>query len=197
MSKFDRICVYCSSSNEVPDIYRQAAIAMGEALVRQGIGLVFGGGSVGLMGVVADTVLAGGGEVIGVIPEKLQARELGHNGCTQLHVVDTMHTRKAMMMDLADGFIALPGGYGTMEELFEATTWAQLNYHMKPVGLLNVDGFFDPVVQWVERAVQEQFVRPAHAQLISVADDPDALLEILGGAKVPRLDSWLPEVRDR
>ena len=170
---------------------------MGEALVRQGIGLVFGGGSVGLMGVVADTVLAGGGEVIGVIPEKLQARELGHNGCTQLHVVDTMHTRKAMMMDLADGFIALPGGYGTMEELFEATTWAQLNYHMKPVGLLNVDGFFDPVVQWVERAVQEQFVRPAHAQLISVADDPDALLEILGGAKVPRLDSWLPEVRDR
>ena len=170
---------------------------MGEALVRQGIGLVFGGGSVGLMGVVADTVLAGGGEVIGVIPEKLQARELGHNGCTQLHVVDTMHTRKAMMMDLADGFIALPGGYGTMEELFEATTWAQLNYHMKPVGLLNVDGFFDPVVQWVERAVQEHFVRPAHAQLISVADDPDALLEILGRTKVPRLDSWLPEVSDR
>ena len=131
-----------------------------------------------------------------MIPEKLQDRELGHPGCTQLHVVDTMHTRKAMMMDLADAFIALPGGYGTMEELFEATTWAQLNYHTKPVGLLNVDGFFDPVVQWVKRAVSEGFVRQEHAQLISVADTPTALIDALSAAEVPGLEGWLPDKRE-
>ena len=192
MSRFTRICVYCSSSDEVPQAYRDAAQAMGAELVRQGIGLVFGGGRVGLMGTIADAVLEAGGEVIGVIPEKLQAREVGHTSCTELHVVDTMHTRKAMMMDLSDAFIAMPGGYGTMEELFEATTWAQLNYHTKPVGLLNIRGFFDPVVQWVDTAVREGFIRSAHADLMTVATTPAALLNRLEEATVPALDSWLP-----
>lgn len=191
MSRFARICVYCSSSDDIPEAYRDAARAMGDQMVQSGIGLVFGGGKVGLMGTIADTVLAGGGEVIGVIPEKLEERELGHTGCTELHVVDTMHTRKRMMMDLSDAFIALPGGYGTMEELFEATTWAQLNYHTKPVGMLNVDGFFDPVVQWVSRAVDEGFVRQTHAELMAVASTPAALLAKLQNASVPDLDDWL------
>jgi len=168
---------------------------MGRLLAERGVGLVFGGGRVGLMGIIADAVLAGGGEVIGVIPEKLQDRELGHTGCTELHVVDTMHTRKAMMMDLSDGFIAMPGGYGTMEELFEATTWAQLNYHRKPVGLLNVDGFFDPVVAWIERAVRDGFVRDTHSQLMSVADTPQALLSALAEAEIPGVEGWLPDLR--
>lgn len=192
MSRFTRICVYCSSSDEVPEAYREAARAMGAAMVHEGIGLVFGGGKVGLMGTIADAVLEAGGEVIGVIPEKLQNREVGHTSCTELHVVDTMHTRKAMMMDLSDAFIAMPGGYGTMEELFEATTWAQLNYHTKPVGLLNIRGFFDPVVQWVDTAVREGFIRSAHADLMTVATTPEALLSGLEEASVPALDSWLP-----
>jgi uncharacterized protein (TIGR00730 family) len=193
MSGFARICVYCSSSDEIHQDYRDAAQEMGAQLVAAGIGLVFGGGRVGLMGTIADAVLAGGGEVIGVIPEKLQDRELGHTGCTKLHVVDTMHTRKRMMMELCDAFIALPGGFGTMEELFEATTWAQLNYHTKPVGLLNTRGFFDPVVQWVESAIRERFIRPAHAGLMTVADQPAALLSGLERATVPALDEWLQE----
>lgn len=195
MSRFSRICVYCSSSDAVPQAYRDAAQAMGLALAERGIGLVFGGGRVGLMGTIADAVLQAGGEVIGVIPEKLQDRELGHTGCTELHVVDTMHTRKAMMMDLSDAFIAMPGGYGTMEELFEATTWAQLNYHTKPVGLLNIRGFFDPVVQWVERAVSEGFVRPHHADLMTVAATPVELLGQLEDATVPSIEGWLPPSR--
>ena len=131
-----------------------------------------------------------------MIPEKLQDRELGHTGCTQLHVVDTMHTRKRMMMELSDAFIALPGGYGTMEELFEATTRAQLNYHTKPVGLLNTRGFFDPIVQWVERAVAEGFVRQTHANLMSVADTPETLLSQLTEAVVPGTEDWLPDLRE-
>jgi uncharacterized protein (TIGR00730 family) len=189
---FSRICVYCSSSDEIPEPFRAAAREMGAAMVQAGIGLVFGGGRVGLMGTIADAVLAGGGEVIGVIPEKLQSRELGHTGCTELHVVDTMHTRKRMMMELSDAFIAMPGGYGTMEELFEATTWGQLNYHTKPVGLLNTRGFFDPIVQWTRNAVSEGFIRPAHAGLLTVAEHPADLLEALAQAEVPSIEGWLP-----
>ncbi len=191
MSRFGRICIYCSSSDEIPPVYRAAATAMGQKLVADGIGLVFGGGRVGLMGVLADAVLSGGGEVFGVIPEKLQDLELGHTGCTELHVVENMHTRKAKMMDLADAFIAMPGGYGTMEEVFEAATWGQLNYHRKPVGLLNVDGFFDPIVQWVDHAVAQGFVRPVHAELMAVASTPAALLAKLEHASVPGLEDWM------
>ena len=176
----------------MPAVYQDAARAVGALLAERGIGLVFGGGAVGLMGIVADAALAGGAEVIGVIPEKLRARELDHKGCTELHIVDGMHTRKKMMMDLADGFIALPGGYGTMEELFEATTWAQLNYHMHPVGMLNVDGFFDPMVAWIERATKDGFIRPEHQGLVQVDSSPSALLDKMATAVVPDLEGWLP-----
>lgn len=192
MSRFSRIAVYCASSDAIAPKYREAAVAMGHAMADQGIGLVFGGGSVGLMGTVADAILERGGEVIGVIPEKLQDRELGHKGCTELHVVDTMHTRKQMMMDMADAFIAMPGGYGTMEELFEVVTWAQLNYHRKPVGVLNAGGFYDSLIAFVQHAVDEGFVREELRHLITVDQDPVGLLEKLEQAHVPDLDSWLP-----
>jgi uncharacterized protein (TIGR00730 family) len=192
MSRFSRIAVYCASSDDISPNYRTAATALGHAMASRGIGLVFGGGSVGLMGTIADAMIERGGEVIGVIPEKLQKRELGHTGCTELHVVDTMHTRKQMMMDLADAFIAMPGGYGTMEELFEVVTWAQLNYHRKPVGVLNADGFFDSLITFVQHAVDEGFVREELRHLITVGQDPDELLDQLGDAEVPDLDSWLP-----
>ena len=192
MSRFKRIAVYCASSDKIDPVYKEAALQLGYSMADAGIGLVFGGGQVGLMGTIADAVLERGGEVIGVIPAKLQALELGHPGCTKLHVVDTMHTRKRMMMELSEAFIAMPGGYGTMEELFEATTWGQLNYHTKPVGLLNTRGFFDPIVQWTRNAVSEGFIRPAHADLLTVAEHPADLLEALAQAEVPSIEGWLP-----
>ncbi|MCX6896985.1 MAG: TIGR00730 family Rossman fold protein, partial [Verrucomicrobia bacterium] len=137
MRTFRRLCVYCGSSNHVPETYFAAARAVGTLLAERGIGVVYGGGRTGLMGAVATAALAAGGEVIGVIPEKLRALELDHGGLTELRVVDSMHARKLMMAELSDGFMALPGGFGTLEEIFEATTWTQLNYHRKPAGLLN------------------------------------------------------------
>lgn len=193
MSRFNRIAVYCASSNQIDPIYREAAFALGHSLADAGIGLVFGGGSVGLMGAVADAVLERGGEVIGVIPEKLQSLELGHKGCTELHVVDTMHTRKQLMMDKADAFIAMPGGYGTLEELFEVVTWAQLNYHLKPVALYNVNGFYDALIQFVQHAVNEGFVREELRNLITVGHTPEAVLSALNESIVPDLASWLPK----
>lgn len=162
-------------------------------MAEAGIGLVFGGGSVGLMGTIADAVLEHGGEVYGVIPQKLQELELGHTGCTELIVVDTMHERKQKMMDLSDGFIAMPGGYGTLEELFEVVTWAQLNYHRKPVGLLNVAGFFDSLIRFVQHAVDEGFVREELRHLITVGTTPQDLLSQLEEATVPALETWLPK----
>lgn len=191
MPKFKRIAVYCASSDAVAEHYRTAATQMGHAMADAGIGLVFGGGSVGLMGTIADAVLERGGEVYGVIPEKLQQLELGHDGCTELHVVQTMHERKQIMMDLSDGFIAMPGGYGTLEELFEVVTWAQLNFHRHPVGMLNVAGFYDSLIEFVNHAVDEGFVREELRGLITVADDPSALLNRLADATVPDLESWL------
>lgn len=191
MSRFRRIAVYCASSDAIADVHREAAEAMGGVLARAGIGLVFGGGRVGLMGAIADAVLAHGGEVIGVIPEKLQMLELGHTGCTELHVVNTMHQRKRLMIDLADGFIAMPGGYGTLEELFEVVTWAQLNFHRKPVGLLNTDGFFDHLIAFVHHAVDEGFIRAELRELIAVHSEPRGLLDRLSAATVPDLESWL------
>ena len=197
MSRFRRICVYCASSDAIDDRYRDAAQQMGHALADRGIGLVFGGGRVGLMGTIADTMIDRGCEVIGVIPEKLQDRELGHPGCSELHVVTTMHERKQMMMDLSDGFIAMPGGYGTLEELFEAVTWAQLNYHRCPVGLLNTEGFFDALVAFVAHATGEGFIRKEQGGLMQCAADPTALLDQLEQAEIPDIASWLPDLSDR
>jgi uncharacterized protein (TIGR00730 family) len=160
-------------------LYRQAATHLGQLLVHHGYGLVYGGGHVGLMGVIADAVLASGGEVIGVIPESLVARELAHTGLTQLQVVSSMHARKARMAELADAFIALPGGYGTFEELFEVITWAQLGIHRKPIGLLNVAGYFNALKALVDHAIAEGFIPPEYWHLLIMADDASTLLEML------------------
>jgi uncharacterized protein (TIGR00730 family) len=175
-----RICVFCGSQVGTNGLYRQAATALGQLLVRHGYGLVYGGGHVGLMGVIADAVLASGGEVIGVIPESMVARELAHTGVTQLEVVPGMHERKARMAELADAFIALPGGYGTFEELFEVITWAQLGIHRKPIGVLNVAGYFQALKVLVDQAIAEGFIGAAHRCLLTIADDPGTLLETLG-----------------
>ena len=192
MNHFRRLAVYCASSTDLAPSYVAAAEAMGNELANQGIGLVFGGGRIGLMGTIADTVIQRGGEVIGVIPQKLQALELAHTGCTELHVVNTMHERKQLMMDHADGFIAMPGGFGTLEELFEVVTWAQLNFHMKPVGILNVDGFYDDLLRFIQRAVDEYFVRDELRNLIVHHDQPGTLIEYLRAANVPDIRTWLP-----
>jgi hypothetical protein len=174
-----RICVYCGSQTGHHERYRQAAVALGQCLVQRGHGLVYGGGSVGLMGIIADAVLQSGGEVDGVIPEALVGRELAHQQVTQLHVVPTMHDRKARMAELSDAFIAMPGGYGTLDELFEIITWAQLGLHQKPIGLLNVDGYFDALVALIDHAIGEGFVRPEHRHFWVIADTPDDLLDAL------------------
>ena len=191
MNQFRRIAVYCASSDAIDPTYVEAAKAMGNALADQHIGLVFGGGSIGLMGQIADTMLERNAEVIGVIPKKLQDLEVGHRGCSTLHVVDTMHERKQKMIDLADGFIAMPGGFGTLEELFEVTTWAQLNYHHKPVGILNVNGFYDDLVRFIHHAVDQGFIREELRTLVLVSADPIDLIDQLRQAKVPDLSSWL------
>ena len=191
MRTFRRICVYCGSSNAVHSRYKTAAFAVGATLARRGIGVVYGGGSVGLMGQVADGALSEGGEVHGVIPRKLLELELGHGGLTEQIVVDGMHPRKMMMAQLSDAFIALPGGYGTLEELAEVTTWTQLNDHIKPVGLLNIDGYYDGLLQWIEHANQEGFIRSQHRHLISVATEIDALLDALTTAEIPTIEQWI------
>jgi uncharacterized protein (TIGR00730 family) len=164
---------------------------MGTLLAERAIGLVYGGGDVGLMGVVADAVLAAGGEVIGVIPRALADKEIAHAGLTQLHVVDSMHTRKAMMADLADGFVAMPGGVGTFEEFFEAVTWTQLGLHRKACGLLNVDGFYAPLEAFIDRAVAEGFIRPAHRGIVVMDSDPAGLLDKLAVAALPDMPKWI------
>ena len=191
MRVFRRICVYCGSSDDVEEVYRRAATHVGTFLAQQAIGVVYGGGSVGLMGLVAEGALAAGGEVIGVIPEKLMDLELGHANLTQLHVVPSMHDRKLKMAELADAFIALPGGFGTLEELFEVTTWTQLNYHVKPVGILNVAGYYDGLLAFLDQACDAGFIRPLHRPLIQSARDPAALLDALATVDIPRLKQWL------
>lgn len=175
-----RLCVFCGSQMGANGLYRQAATVLGHFLVRQGYGLVYGGGHIGLMGVIADAVLASGGEVIGVIPESMVAREWAHTGVTRLEVVSGMHERKARMAALADAFIALPGGYGTFEELFEIITWAQLGMHRKPIGLLNVAEYFHPLAALVQQALAEGFIRTEHQQLLTIAAEPEALWAAMG-----------------
>ncbi|MEO8678696.1 MAG: TIGR00730 family Rossman fold protein [Vicinamibacterales bacterium] len=186
-----RVCVFCGSSAGVRPAYSVAARAMGTLLATRGIGLVYGGGNVGLMGVVADAALAAGGEVIGVIPRALADKEVAHSGLTDLRVVDSMHTRKAMMADLADGFVAMPGGVGTFEEFFEAVTWTQLGLHRKACGLLNVDGFYSPLAGFIDRAVAEGFIKPLHRGIIVVDDDPARLLDRLLATVIPAAPKWI------
>ena len=187
-----RVAVFCGSSDGARPAYADAARALGAELVRRGLGLVYGGGSVGLMGALADAVLAQGGEVIGVIPEPLAARELAHGSLTELRVVASMHERKATMASLADGFITLPGGLGTLEETLEILTWAQLGIHRKPVGVLNVAGYYDGLLRMLSHAVREGFVRPDYFALLLFADTPQEMLDRFAAWQPPALPrAWL------
>ena len=176
MSDFKRLAVYCGSATPADPTYMEMARAVGDTLARRGIGVVYGGGKVGLMGAIADAAIAAGGEVIGVIPEALVNAEVAHRGLTELHVVPDMHTRKALFTSLSDGFLTLPGGVGTMDELWEAVSWAQLGYHDKPVGLLNVGGFYDQLIAFNRHMIEVGFIRAQHAGILVARDDLDALL---------------------
>lgn len=192
MKKIKRICVFCGSAFGTRPAYKDAAERLGKLLAERGIGLVYGGGCIGLMGAMADAALAGGGEVIGVIPDSLMRREVGHRGVTKLHVVETMHERKKLMADLADAFIALPGGYGTLEELLEAVTWSQLGIQQKPCGLLNVENYWDGLLKVLDHAVDEGFVRPENSQLFLVARTPESMLGTLSEWEPPaHIEKWL------
>jgi uncharacterized protein (TIGR00730 family) len=185
------ICVFCGASPGATPIYQEAAEALGRHLAENGIQLVYGGGAVGLMGMVANAALAAGGEVIGIIPQSLKDAEVGHSGLTRLEVVDGMHARKARMAELSDAFIALPGGLGTLEELFEVWTWGQLGYHAKPLGLLEVNGFFDPLLTFLDHLVQERFVRQPHRDMLQRAASPADLIDALAAWKPLAAPKWV------
>jgi uncharacterized protein (TIGR00730 family) len=192
--KFQRICVFCGSNAGTNPAYREAAAALGELLIRRGIELVYGAGNIGLMGVIADAVLARGGKVIGVIPEALMAKEVGHVGLTELRIVGSMHERKAIMADLSDAFIAMPGGFGTFEEFCEMVTWSQLGIHAKPCGLLNVEGYYDPLLQLFDHAVQEGFLREENRRLVLEDREPEKLLAKLASFEPIAAGKWIWKV---
>jgi len=185
-----RVCVFCGSSPGRDPRHAEAAAALARALAVRRLGLVYGGGSVGLMGVLADHALADGASVTGVIPQALAARELAHHRVADMRVVPTMHARKALMAELADGFVALPGGIGTFEELFEVVTWAQLGIHRKPVGVLNVAGYYDPLVALLQHAAAEGFIWAGGRELVAVEEDPDRLLDRLERYEPPPAPAW-------
>jgi len=185
-----RVCVFCGSSSGTRDVYQQAAQTVGRVLCRRGIELVYGGGHVGLMGIVADACLNEGGRVIGVIPQALADREVAHVGLTELRIVGSMHERKALMADLSDAFMALPGGYGTWEEFFEVLTWSQLGIQRKACGILNVDGYYDPLLDMADRALSEGFLRKVHRDLLLSDSDPERLLDRLSSYAVPSIEKW-------
>ena len=187
------ICVFCGSQSGSDPRYRHAAVELGNLLAERGHGLVYGGGHIGLMGAIADTVMQAGGTVTGVIPKPLTERELAFETVTRLHVVSSMHERKALMASLSDAFIALPGGFGTLEELFEVVAWAQLGIHRKPIGMLNVDGFFDSLKVFVEHAIAEGFIKSKYRGLFVTADQPLALLNALHSHRPPPTRRWLSE----
>jgi uncharacterized protein (TIGR00730 family) len=187
------ICVYCGSNVGARADYAAAATAIAELLVSHQIRIVYGGGRVGLMGIVADAAIAAGGEVIGIIPRSLDRREIAHRGVTELHVVESMHDRKALMNRLSDGFIALPGGYGTFEELCEMLTWAQLGIHGKPIGLLDVAGYYAPFITMLDHAVAERFLHPDHRALLLNDKEPGALLERMKRFEPPATPKWLEQ----
>jgi uncharacterized protein (TIGR00730 family) len=186
-----RICVFCGSSPGSRPGYTAAATSLARYLASSKIGIVYGGGRVGLMGALADAALASGGDVIGVIPQSLADKELAHTGLSDLRVVGSMHERKAMMAELADAFIALPGGYGTFEEFCEVLTWTQLGLHRKPCGILNVEGYYDSLLALFDHAQAEQFVSPAHRHMVLSGSDPEALVRNLLEAKLPSADKWI------
>jgi uncharacterized protein (TIGR00730 family) len=186
-----RICVFCGSSQGSRPEYRSAAEEMARELVRRNIGLVYGGGKVGLMGIIADAVMRSGGEAVGVIPENLMAREVGHNGLTKLHVVRSMHERKALMADLSDAFVALPGGFGTLEEFCEVVTWSQLGLHAKPCGILNVLGYYSPLLAMFDHAVEERFLKPENRALVLARESAPELLQALEEWCPIHVEKWL------
>lgn len=192
MRKFQRVCVYCGSHDGYDAAFRESAEQLGRVFAQRKLELVYGGGNVGLMGRIADAVIAGGGRVTGVIPRDLQERELAHGGATELVVVESMHERKARMADAADAFIALPGGIGTLEELFETFTWLQLGFHDKPLGLLNVRGFYDTLLRFLDQLVDQGFLRAPHRSMLAVDTDPERLLDTLAEFETPRLGRWWP-----
>lgn len=186
-----RICVFCGSNTGVDPAYLEMAHKTGRVLAQRGLALVYGGGRVGLMGAIADALLEYGGEAIGVIPRAMVEKELAHQGLSDLRVVGSMHQRKALMADLADGFIAMPGGFGTYEEFCEVLTWTQLGYHAKPCGLLNVNGFYNPLLALFDQAVVKGFVRAEHRSVVLVEEDPDRLLNRFDGYFAPDLPKWI------
>jgi uncharacterized protein (TIGR00730 family) len=188
-----RICVYCGSSSGARQAYTDAAQALGKSLVRRGLGLVYGGSDVGLMGTLADTVLSQGGEVIGVIPEPLVAKEVAHRGLTDLRIVHSMHERKALMAELADAFIAMPGGFGTLEEFSEIVTWIQLGLHRKPCGLLNVEGYYDGLLAFLNHAVAEGFIHADYRAVVLTDAVPEALVEKILSTSAPHLRKWIDQ----
>lgn len=186
-----RICIFCGSSSGINAVYAEQAKALGRALARRQLGLVYGGGNVGLMGLIADAALEADGEVIGVIPQALVDKELAHHGVTRLHVVGSMHERKAMMADMSDAFIALPGGFGTLDEFCEILTWAQLGLHAKPCGLLNVHGYYDSFLAQLDAAVAAGFLRASHRTLITASESPEDLLAALLAAHLAPEHKWI------
>lgn len=190
------ICVFCGASTGVNPAYRDAAIALGQTIAQRGLTLVYGGGAVGLMGIVADAAMAAGGEVIGIIPQALKSAEIGHTGLTRLEVVDGMHARKARMAELSDAFVALPSGLGTLEELFEVWTWGQLGYHAKPLGLLDVNGFYSKLGSFLDHVVEEGFVRAQHRAMLQLADAPGELLDAMENYQAPVAPKWVDKKPD-
>lgn len=186
-----RVCVFAGSNRGCDAPYATAAEALGRAIAGRGWSVVYGGGRVGLMGVLADAALAQGGEVVGVIPEMLATKELLHTGATTMHVVPSMHARKALMSELADAFVALPGGYGTFEETLEIITWAQLGIHQKPLGLLNIAGFYDPLVAFFDHAIAAGFIKREQRDLWTIADEPELLLDRLTRHEMPTVRKWI------
>jgi uncharacterized protein (TIGR00730 family) len=186
-----RVCVFCGSSPGARPAYAAAAAALARSLVDRGLTIVYGGGNVGLMGVLADAARAAGGEVIGVIPKPLVAKELAHTQLSDLRIVESMHERKALMADLADAFIAMPGGYGTFEEFCEILTWTQLGLQRKPCGILNIEGYYDHLLQMFDHAVAEQFVKPVHRVMFIAEREPESLVGKLLNFRVPAVDKWL------
>ena len=191
MTSINSICVYCGSSSGRLDAYASAAFSLAESLVSRNIKLVYGGASIGIMGMVADEVLKLGGHVIGVIPKALAHKEVMHNHLTELHITQSMHERKMLMAELSDGFIALPGGIGTLEELFEIWTWAQLGFHNKPCGLLNVEGYYDLLIQFLNHVLAEQFVQQHHHAMLIVEKNPDALIDLYVNYQPPAVQHWV------
>lgn len=185
------ICVYCGSSPGRLEIYSQAAHSLAKSLVDRNLRLVYGGAGIGIMGLLADTVLKLGGQAVGVIPEALVRKEIAHRNLTELHITQSMHERKTLMAELSDGFIALPGGIGTLEEIFEIWTWAQLGIHGKPCGLLNAGGYFDSLIMFLDHAVAEQFVNNTHRSLLMVEHDPDVLFDRFAGYESPAIQKWV------